>query len=92
MSYPPAIVDTMMKVCPNHNGSFDCNPFCRICEGNQEYESNGYLPCNRFAYCGTQVEEDVWFEELGFCMPCQEMYFNHELDLFTLERITNAAN
>lgn len=22
--------------CPNHNGSFDCNPFCRLCEGNQE--------------------------------------------------------
>lgn len=22
--------------CPNHNGSFDCTPFCRLCEGNQE--------------------------------------------------------
>lgn len=22
--------------CPNHEGSFDCNPFCRLCEGNQE--------------------------------------------------------
>ncbi len=23
-------------VCPIHEGSFDCTPFCRICEGNQE--------------------------------------------------------
>ena len=22
--------------CPNHNGSFDCTPFCRLCEGEQE--------------------------------------------------------
>ncbi len=38
MSYPSAIVDTMNTPieCPNHNGNFDCNPFCRLCEGNQE--------------------------------------------------------
>ncbi len=24
--------------CPNHKGAFDCNPFCRICEGEQEFE------------------------------------------------------
>lgn len=22
--------------CPRHEGSFDCTPFCSICEGNQE--------------------------------------------------------
>lgn len=22
--------------CPNHEGSFDCTPFCPLCEGNQE--------------------------------------------------------
>ena len=76
-----------MKECPNHQGSFDCNPFCRICEGNQEYESNGYLPCNRFAYCGTEVEEDVWHEELGFCVECSHLYFDHKLDPYTLEEI-----
>lgn len=21
--------------CPNHEGAFDCTPFCRICEGEQ---------------------------------------------------------
>lgn len=24
-------------ICPNHNGSFDCTPFCSICEGEQEF-------------------------------------------------------
>ena len=23
--------------CPNHEGAYDCTPFCRICEGNQGY-------------------------------------------------------
>lgn len=88
MSDPTTIIGTMktMTVCPNHNESFDCTPFCRICEGNQEYESNGYLPCNRFGECGTKVEEDIWHEELGFCIPCQEMYFNHKLNPYTLEK------
>lgn len=22
--------------CPNHEGAFDCTPFCKICEGEQE--------------------------------------------------------
>jgi hypothetical protein len=25
--------------CPNHEGAYDCTPFCRLCEGNQ-----GYVP------------------------------------------------
>ena len=28
----------MMIECPNHEGSFDCTPFCPLCEGEQEYE------------------------------------------------------
>lgn len=38
MSYPAVIVDAMNTPieCPNHNGAFDCTPFCRLCEGNQE--------------------------------------------------------
>ena len=27
----------MIRECPNHEGNFDCTPFCRICEGEQEY-------------------------------------------------------
>lgn len=29
-------MDNPTVECPNHNGSFDCTPFCRLCEGNQE--------------------------------------------------------
>jgi len=25
--------------CPRHEGSYDCTPFCDLCEGNQEYET-----------------------------------------------------
>lgn len=28
----------MMIECPNHDGAFDCTPFCELCEGEQEYE------------------------------------------------------
>ena len=28
----------MIIECPNHSGSFDCSPFCELCEGCQEYE------------------------------------------------------
>jgi hypothetical protein len=24
--------------CPNHKGSFDCTPFCELCQGEQEIE------------------------------------------------------
>jgi hypothetical protein len=25
-----------MMECPNHEGAFDCTPFCKVCEGEQE--------------------------------------------------------
>ena len=30
------LLDTPNIECPNHNGAFDCTPFCRLCEGEQE--------------------------------------------------------
>ena len=30
-------------VCPNHEGGFDCNPFCAKCEGEQEF----CFPCDQ---------------------------------------------
>lgn len=27
---------TQLIECPNHQGAFDCNSFCRLCEGEQE--------------------------------------------------------
>jgi hypothetical protein len=38
-------------ICPNHEGAFDCNPFCAKCEGEQEY----CFPCERKA----QLDEAV---------------------------------
>ena len=29
--------------CPNHEGNFDCTPFCRVCEGNQEVDMDYLL-------------------------------------------------
>jgi len=26
-----------MVECPNHEGGFDCTPFCNLCEGEQVY-------------------------------------------------------
>lgn len=28
----------MLAECPNHQGRFDCTPFCNLCEGEQEYQ------------------------------------------------------
>jgi hypothetical protein len=39
MSDPATIIVPMLDTtieCPSHEGSFDCTPFCRLCEGNQE--------------------------------------------------------
>ena len=56
--------------CPNHEGNFDCTPFCPVCEGAQET-----LPCQT---CGTPVPADVHKEELGFCILCQHEYFDND--------------
>jgi hypothetical protein len=29
----------MKSECPNHGGSFDCTPFCVLCEGEQEIDN-----------------------------------------------------
>jgi hypothetical protein len=37
--------------CPNHKGSFDCNPFCQACEGEQEFCPT----CNVLHYGGVEI-------------------------------------
>ena len=29
--------------CPNHEGSYDCTPFCELCAGEQELEQAGHV-------------------------------------------------
>jgi hypothetical protein len=31
------ILENVKVECPEHGGNFDCTPFCKTCEGNQEY-------------------------------------------------------
>jgi hypothetical protein len=29
---------TDLTPCPNHEGAYDCTPFCEVCAGEQHYE------------------------------------------------------
>ena len=75
MSEGSTILMGMTKECPNHEGNFDCTPFCHICEGEQEYEYTDTRPCRD---CQTPVDHDIWFEELEMCVACSNIYFTHE--------------
>ena len=75
MSDPIDRLVGMMIECPVHEGAFDCTPFCDICEGNQEYQYTETRPCKD---CQKPVDHDIWFEELGMCVDCSNIYFTHE--------------
>lgn len=66
----------MMIECPNHDGAFDCNPFCILCEGDQEYDPNEQLPCELCRV--VMLDKDVYATELGMCVDCSNGYYNHE--------------
>jgi hypothetical protein len=76
-----------MIECPNHDGSFDCTPFCRTCEGEQAYDPSEMMNCV-VGSCSDQIVKDIWVEELGFCVEHSNAYYNDELDYVTLERIS----
>lgn len=63
--------------CPRHEGSFDCSPFCDMCEGNQEFEKTDTLPCY---YCHKQIDYEIWLEELEMCVDCSHKYYNGEME------------
>lgn len=48
-------------VCPKHHGSFDCNSFCDICEGNTEYcpTHDEYSDIQAKIYLNTYKEENA---------------------------------
>lgn len=72
--------------CPRHNGSFDCTPFCEVCEGEQEYCPADFLPCI-VPDCQEELTKDIWLEEAGLCVEHSHAYYDHKLDPLTLERI-----
>lgn len=47
--------------CPRHEGNFDCNPFCRLCEGDQEW-------CPT---CDTHEHEWDTTSERTHCLVCE---------------------
>jgi hypothetical protein len=77
-----------MIECPNHQGAFDCNPFCQVCEGLQAYDPSEMMKCV-VPECKERIEKDIWVEELGFCVEDCHAYYNDKLDYVTLERIEN---
>lgn len=51
--------------CPNHEGNFDCNPFCALCEGEQEYCPTCEDP--------TQAEVDAYLDSpTRDCAECDK--------------------
>lgn len=36
---------------------------------------NDTLPCEN---CGTRINAEIWREELGYCLPCSNKYFDHK--------------
>jgi hypothetical protein len=53
-----------MTDCPNHEGSFDCTPFCELCGGNQEITKPKDYRLNAFA-----DGFGVWHCEISFAYP-----------------------
>lgn len=42
------------------------------------------VPCIR---CAGPVDAAVWEDELGFCVECSHLFWDHKLDPITLERL-----
>lgn len=78
-----------LEVCPNHGGSFDCSPFCVLCEGKQGFDPDEVIGC-QVPDCQEQLDKATYAEELGFCVEHSNAYFSQELDPYTLERVAHA--
>lgn len=78
-----------IQECPRHEGSFDCSPFCEVCEGEQHYKVSDTLPCVA-PNCGEQITKDIWLEEMGFCVEHSHAYFDHKLDPLTIEPLSES--
>jgi hypothetical protein len=52
---------TELLECPRHGGSFDCTPFCDLCEGNQEYD-----PDETQGHCSETLQDGVFIYKSRF--------------------------
>lgn len=66
----------MIIECPRHEGSFDCTPFCDICQGRQEYKTEGRNPETNKRHTGEQSKICLVCatENRLFFMPCLRHY------------------
>jgi hypothetical protein len=81
-------------VCPNHEGNFDCTPFCSLCEGDQEFYSDGVVAEENtkgeifaYDYKGVTIRPEgnqltVWKSALGYSLfsPDNKKYFFDSLN------------
>ena len=77
--------------CPNHEGNFDCNPFCALCEGDQEYCPTCEDPTQAEvdAFIDTPTREDDPYTEAWLCFDCAYDIMSHGTanwsDLYDIE-------
>ena len=62
-----------MNECPNHNGSFDCNPFCRTCAGEQEFDPTELMTNIQCPRCG-DLDPSVLLDQDGEPYVCDECW------------------
>lgn len=71
------LIDAPTIECPNHNGSFDCTPFCRLCEGNQETDLDTMLMyamslswdgCHKLYLNMDMMQHDKMVNDLGYSL------------------------
>jgi len=77
--YPTIGQSSSNMVCPNHEGGFDCTSFCRLCEGEQEFNPNDLTVCDK---CPKLITKGIYVEELGMCLDCSNDYYNHKEEGF----------
>jgi hypothetical protein len=49
--------------CPNHQGGWDCSPFCKLCGGEQEYETNEERGTSKM----NETETKLYLASCDFC-------------------------
>ena len=62
-------LDAALTPCPNHEGAYDCTPFCPLCEGEQEYVAAPAAICS---VCADQLDEETGYH-IGYHLMDSEI-------------------
>jgi hypothetical protein len=55
--------------CPNHEGAYDCTPFCEICAGEQHYLASQVTSCS---VCGDELDQETGYHILNSQIICSQ--------------------